>query len=164
MALFKSSNVLICFIILAFVLPYYCDAQNSQTDYLNTHNSARSQVGVGAITWNTTLENYAQNYANQRISDCNLVHSNGPYGENIAKGSGSFMTGTAAVNLWVGEKPYYDYNSNSCTGGKECRHYTQVVWKNSIQLGCARVQCTNGWWFVTCNYNPPGNYIGQRPY
>ncbi|KAG5625304.1 hypothetical protein H5410_010522 [Solanum commersonii] len=121
MALFKASNVLICFIILAFVLPY-CHAQNSQTDYLNTHNSARSQ------------------------------------------GSGSFMTGTAAVNLWVGENPYYDYNSNSCTGGKECRHYTQVVWKNSIQLGRARVQCTNGWWFVTCNYNPPGNYIGQRPY
>ncbi|WMV12727.1 hypothetical protein MTR67_006112 [Solanum verrucosum] len=164
MALFKGSNVVICFIILAFVLPY-CDGQNSQTDYLYTHNSARSQVtGVSAITWNTTIEAYAQNYANQRINDCNLVHSNGPYGENIAKGSGSF-TGTAAVDLWVAEKLYYDYTSNSCTGVHECRHYTQVIWKNSIQLGCARVQCTNNnWWFVICNYNPPGNYIGQRPY
>lgn len=162
MALLKASNVLICFIFFALVFPY-SHAQNSQTDYLNAHNSARSQVGVSAITWNTTLENYAQNYANQRISDCNLVHSNGPYSENIAKGSGSF-TGTTAVNLWVGEKPYYDYNTNSCTGGKECRHYTQVVWQNSIRLGCARVLCTNGWWFVICSYDPPGNYIGQRPY
>ncbi|CAN0908935.1 Basic form of pathogenesis-related protein 1 [Linum grandiflorum] len=35
---------------------------------------------------------------------------------------------------------------------------------NSVRLGCARAQCSNGWWFVTCNYDPPGNYIGQRPY
>ncbi|KAH8498627.1 hypothetical protein H0E87_017527 [Populus deltoides] len=97
-----------------------------------------------------------------RISDCNLVHSNGPYGENLAKGSGSF-TGTAAVNLWVAEKPCYDYASNSCVGG-QCLHYTQVVWRNSVRVGCARVKCTNGWWFVSCNYDPPGNYIGERPY
>ncbi|XP_059311275.1 pathogenesis-related leaf protein 6-like [Lycium barbarum] len=154
-------TLLICLIMLALAFPSH--AQNSQADYLNTHDSARSQVGVSAIAWNTTLANYAQNYANQRIGDCNLVHSNGPYGENIAKGSGSF-TGTAAVNLWVAEKPYYDYNNNCCTGGQQCLHYTQVVWRNSIQVGCARVQCSNGWWFVICNYNPRGNYIGQLPY
>ncbi|KAM3291381.1 pathogeneis-related protein 1B [Capsicum chacoense] len=154
-------TLLICFIMLALVFPSH--AQNSQTDYLNIHNSARSEVGVSAITWNTTLETYAQNYANQRIGDCNLVHSNGPYGENIAKGSGSF-TGAAAVNLWVNEKQYYDYASNTCATGQQCGHYTQVVWRNSIRVGCARVQCTNGWWFVICSYDPRGNYIGQRPY
>ncbi|KAL7206246.1 hypothetical protein ACSBR2_019037 [Camellia fascicularis] len=78
------------------------------------------------MTWDNNLAAYAQRYANSRMGDCNLVHSGGPYGENLAEGSGSF-TGTDGVNLWVGEKPYYDYNSNSCVGGKECRHYTQVV-------------------------------------
>ncbi|KAF3955674.1 hypothetical protein CMV_019126 [Castanea mollissima] len=121
-----------------------------------------TQVGVPNITWNSTVATYAQNYANSRIGDCNLEHSNGSYGENLAKGSGSF-TGTAAVNLWVAEKNCYDYNSNTCVGG-QCLHYTQVVWRNSFRLGCARVQCNNGWWFVTCNYDPPGNYVGQRPY
>ncbi|KAB1208614.1 Pathogenesis-related leaf protein 6 [Morella rubra] len=101
-------------------------------------------------------------YANSRIADCNLVHSTGSYGENLAKGTGSF-SGKAAVNLWVAEKPNYVYSSNSCVGG-ECLHYTQVVWRNSARLGCSRVLCNNGWWFVTCNYNPPGNYEGQRPY
>ena len=139
-------------------------AQNSQQDYLNAHNAARAQVGVGTMTWNNTVATYAQNYANQRIADCNLVHSGGPYGENIAWGSPS-LTGTDAVNLWVAEKADYDYNSNTCASGKVCGHYTQVVWSNSVRLGCARVQCNdNKGWFVICNYDPPGNYIGQRPY
>lgn len=137
-------------------------AQNSQQDYLNTHNTPRNQVGVGNIVWNNTVATYALNYANSRKGDCNLVHSNGPYGENLAKGSGSF-SGTAAVNLWVAEKSHYDYNTNCCVGG-ECLHYTQVVWRDSVQVGCARVQCTNGWWYVVCNYYPPGNYDGEYPY
>uniref|UniRef100_A0A7N0R8T4 SCP domain-containing protein n=1 Tax=Kalanchoe fedtschenkoi TaxID=63787 RepID=A0A7N0R8T4_KALFE len=138
-------------------------AQNSQSDYLNAHNTARLQVGVTNITWDTTLANYAQSYSNSKISTCSLVHSNGPYGENLAKGSGSF-TGLAAVNLWVAEKAYYTYSSNTCQSGKVCGHYTQVVWANSVKLGCGRAQCADGWWFVTCSYDPPGNYIGQWPY
>ncbi|KAK1583026.1 hypothetical protein Q3G72_020389 [Acer saccharum] len=138
------------------------NAQNSQQDYLNAHNTARAQVGVANINWDATVATYALNYANSRKVDCNLIHSNGTYGENLAKGSGSF-TGTAAVNLWVAEKQYYDYNSNTCVGG-QCLHYTQVVWRDSVPVGCARVQCNNGWWFVTCNYDPPGNYVGEKPY
>lgn len=156
----KILPLLVCLVSLALVHP--CHAQNSQQDYLNAHNAARSQVTVANIIWDNTVAAYALNYANSRISNCDLVHSNGPYGENLAKGSGSF-TGAAAVNLWVAEKPYYDYASNSCVGG-QCLHYTQVVWRNSVRVGCARVKCTNGWWFVSCNYDPPGNYIGERPY
>ncbi|KAG5526237.1 hypothetical protein RHGRI_032500 [Rhododendron griersonianum] len=138
--------------------------QNSQQDYLDGHNSARSAVGVGPMTWDANVAAYAQDYANQRIGDCALQHSGGGgYGENIAIGSGDFMTGAAAVDLWVEEKANYDYNSNSCVGG-ECGHYTQVVWKNSVRLGCARVQCNSGSWFITCNYDPPGNYVGERPF
>ncbi|KAI4367155.1 hypothetical protein MLD38_022923 [Melastoma candidum] len=75
------------------------------------------------------------------------------------------MPPARAVTLWVNEKPFYDYTSNKCTQGKQCGHYTQVVWRNSVQLGCAKVQCaTRGGSFITCNYNPPGNIVGQRPY
>ncbi|KAD5317938.1 hypothetical protein R6Q59_033267 [Mikania micrantha] len=154
---------LICFLTSLAMLPI-THAQNSQQDYLDAHNAARAQVSVGNMVWNTTVAAYAQSYANQRIGDCNMVHSGGPYGENLAEGSGTF-TGTAAVNLWVNEKTYYDYTTNTCASGHTCGHYTQVVWRNSVQLGCARVQCTNnGWWFVICSYYPPGNYIGQAPY
>ncbi|XP_047336496.1 pathogenesis-related leaf protein 6-like [Impatiens glandulifera] len=167
MACFSMINSLAFFITIT-IISLICPssrAQNSPQDYLNVHNTARSQVGVGPMVWNDTVAAYAMNYAQQRMGDCNLVHSGGGYGENLAKGSSGTFTGVAAVNLWVAEKPYYSYSSNACTGGQQCLHYTQVVWRNSIQLGCARVQCTNnGWWFVICNYNPPGNYVGQYPY
>ncbi|CAN0908936.1 Pathogenesis-related leaf protein 6 [Linum grandiflorum] len=116
------------------------------------------------MMWDPNLAAYAEYYANSRTGDCNIVNSGGPYGENLAKGSSSSFSVVSAVNLWVAGKQYYDYASNTCIGGRECRHYTQVVWQNSVRLGCARAQCSNGWWFVTCNYDPPGNYIGQRPY
>ncbi|KAK1441557.1 hypothetical protein QVD17_07555 [Tagetes erecta] len=158
---FKLQYALLCFIILAIFRSTL--AQNSPQDFVAAHNAARAQVGVGNIAWNPTLATYAQNYANQRIGDCNLIHSDGPYGENLAKGSGEF-TGTSAVNLWVSEKASYDHATNTCAAGKVCGHYTQVVWRNSVQLGCARVRCVNGEWFITCNYNPPGNYANQSPY
>ncbi|KAL8199854.1 hypothetical protein R6Q57_013422 [Mikania cordata] len=158
----KLQFALICFLTLATF--HSTHAQNSPQDYLNAHNAARANVGVGNMAWNATLAYYAQNYANQKKNDCNLVHSNGPYGENLAKGSGEFMTGTAAVNLWVDEKTWYDHASNTCATGKVCGHYTQVVWRKSNQLGCGRVQCANGWYFVICSYYPRGNIIGQSPY
>ncbi|KAK9080142.1 hypothetical protein SSX86_001817 [Deinandra increscens subsp. villosa] len=162
MASFKLQFALICFITLGIF--HITHAQNSPQDYLDAHNKARAQVGVGNLVWSEKVAAYARNYANQRRGDCNLVHSGGPYGENLAKGSGDF-TGTAAVNLWVGEKASYNHNSNTCARGAVCGHYTQVVWRKSVQVGCARVQCANnGWWFVICNYNPPGNYVGQSPY
>ena len=162
----RSPLAVLCLIGLAIIAlrGQICCAQNSPQDYLNAHNAARAQVGVGPLSWDNTLAGYAQTYANQRIGDCNLQHSGGPYGENIAKSTGPAFTGTEAVNLWVAEKSNYDYNSNSCTGGQQCLHYTQVVWSRSLRLGCARVQCNNGGTFITCNYDPRGNYIGQRPY
>ncbi|KAK7331809.1 hypothetical protein VNO80_28550 [Phaseolus coccineus] len=139
------------------------DAQNSPQDFLNAHNTARSQVGVGPMKWDATVASFAQNYVNKLKGNCNMVHSGGPYGENLAWSSGD-LTGTAAVNMWVGEKPKYDYNSNKCVGG-ECRHYTQVVWRNSVRLGCAKVRCNDGRsTIISCNYDPPGNYIDQRPF
>ncbi|KAJ7946844.1 pathogenesis-related protein 1-like [Quillaja saponaria] len=137
-------------------------AQDSPQDFVNAHNRARAQVGVGPINWDERVANYARNYVNQLKGSCKLVHSSGPYGENLAWGSPD-LSGTAAVNMWVGEKKYYNYNSNSCVGG-ECRHYTQVVWRNSVRLGCAKVRCPSGGSIISCNYDPPGNYVNQRPY
>ncbi|CAH8262207.1 unnamed protein product [Arabidopsis lyrata] len=143
----------------ALVLP--SKAQDSQQDYVNAHNQVRSQVGVGPIQWDEGVAAYARSYAEKLKGDCRLVHSGGPYGENLAGSSGDF-SGVAAVNLWVNEKANYNYNSNTCNG--VCGHYTQVVWRNSVRLGCAKVRCNNGGTIISCNYNPRGNYANQKPY
>ncbi|KAI6678222.1 hypothetical protein NL676_039018 [Syzygium grande] len=62
-------------------------AQDSPQDYVAAHNAARSQVGVGPMAWDEGVAGYARDYANKHASDCTrLVHSGGPYGENLAWG------------------------------------------------------------------------------
>ncbi|CAL5091583.1 unnamed protein product [Urochloa decumbens] len=145
-----------------------CAAQNSPQDFVSLHNAARNDVGVGPVTWDDNVAAFARSYAARRAGDCALQHSSGSgYGENIFKGgAGKDWSASDAVGLWVKEKQWYDHASNSCSApqGQSCGHYTQVVWRKSTAIGCARVVCNNGGVFITCNYNPPGNFAGQRPY
>uniref|UniRef100_A0A7N0V507 SCP domain-containing protein n=1 Tax=Kalanchoe fedtschenkoi TaxID=63787 RepID=A0A7N0V507_KALFE len=160
---FLSSKLLALTLVLIFLAAASSvHAQDSPQDFLYVHNAARAEVGVQPLTWDDRVASYAQYYADQRAYDCGLVHSGGPYGENIAMSPGD-MSAVDAARMWVGEKPQYDPYSNSCFGG-QCLHYTQVVWSGSTSLGCAKVRCGSGGTFITCNYYPPGNYQGQRPY
>lgn len=136
-------------------------ALNRPVDFVNAHNAARKEVGVVPLVWNNTLAAYAQKYANKRSADCAMQHSEGPYGENIA--AGWDLTAKQAVDMWIGEKKFYHAGS-SVSVDDECLHYTQVVWAGTKRVGCARAKCRSGSTFVTCNYDPPGNYIGERPY
>jgi len=151
---------------LAAIVVAPCAAQNSPQDYVDPHNAARADVGVGPVSWDDTVAAYAQSYAAQRQGDCQLVHSGGPYGENIFWGSaGADWSASDAVGSWVSEKQYYDHDTNSCADGQVCGHYTQVVWRDSTSIGCARAVCdNNAGVFITCNYNQPGNVVGQSPY
>jgi len=40
-------------------------------------------------------------------------------------------------------------------------HFSQVVWKNSKELGMGMAKDQSGKFIVVANYNPPGNYRGQ---
>lgn len=86
-----------------------------------------------------------------------------PYyvGENIFAGGNA--TAQQAVNLWAAEKANYDYATNTCNG--ICGHYTQIVWRTSIKLGCAKGTCPGLTYgsTIVCNYGPGGN-TGGKPY
>ncbi|KAL0454365.1 UNVERIFIED_CONTAM: Basic form of pathogenesis-related protein 1 [Sesamum latifolium] len=138
-------------------------AQNAPDDYLKAHSAGRAQVGLPPLAWNEKLVAYAQDYIKKRVGDCAMKHSDGPYGENLAKGSWD-VNATEAVQMWLDEKKFYNVGSNTCVEGEMCGHYTQVVWRDTTHVGCARTKCSNGWTFVSCNYDPPGNYVGERPY
>ncbi|CAL4969401.1 unnamed protein product [Urochloa decumbens] len=140
-------------------------AQDTAQEFLDLQNAARAEVGVAPLSWDDTVAAYARTYAAERKGDCELLHSGGLYGENIFWGSaGANWTAADAVSAWVSEKQSYNCSDNSC-GGQSCGHYTQVVWANTTTVGCATVTCDgrNGV-FIVCEYDPPGNLVGQRPY
>ncbi|KAM1243425.1 hypothetical protein FF1_034956 [Malus domestica] len=155
-------KLVLCICSLALILARVSSAASRRDirGFINEHNKARAEVGVGPIKWNATIARYAQNYANVRSWDCAMEHSMGPYGENIASGEG--MTGAAAVKYWVTEKEFYDYNQNKCIND-ECGHYLAVIWSKSTYVGCAMSLCTNGQTFVICDYDPSVT-DGERPY
>lgn len=157
----KLALAIVC--VMGLALVHVCEAQNSPQDFVDAHNKVRAKEGLGPMTWDQKVATFAENYAKQRV-DCKLQHSDPathPYGENLFFGPEA--TAATAVEDWYSEKENYDYNTNSCLKGM-CGHYTQVVWRDSVRLGCGRVKCTNGLFFITCNYDPAGNWEGEKPY
>jgi pathogenesis-related protein 1 len=141
------------------------------------HNQVRAGIatspGLVPLVWNEDLEATAAAWAAQCVDntapigliDHNPNRSVGhPYyvGENIYGGSAQ-PTPQQVVNLWVSEAANYDYPSNTCTG--VCGHYTQVVWRETLEIGCAIHDCPGltYHWGVVCDYGPGGN-DGSQPY
>ncbi|KAK1420899.1 hypothetical protein QVD17_22861 [Tagetes erecta] len=140
-------------------------SQHLIKDFMSLQNRARATIHMPPLVWDPHLARYASMYARHRRQDCLLKHSNGPYGENIFWGSGSRWRPSQAAATWVAEGRWYNHQLNSCNRGRECGHYTQIVWKTSRRIGCARVTCFGGRGvFMICNYDPPGNYVGEKPY
>ncbi|KAK1268809.1 hypothetical protein QJS04_geneDACA013860 [Acorus gramineus] len=164
MATITTTTIIIIIAAAIHFSPTHAD-QNNLEQFLGPHNVARAVLGLPPLAWDVRLARYASSYARKRRRDCALVHSDGPYGENIFWGSGSGWTAAQAVKYWAAERAWYDYRGNSCAPGQKCGHYTQMVWRGTRRLGCDMVSCFGGRGvFVVCSYNPPGNYVGERPY
>ncbi|KIK71203.1 hypothetical protein GYMLUDRAFT_320972 [Collybiopsis luxurians FD-317 M1] len=129
--------------------------------YLSAHNSLRAQHGASALTWSNDAAAKAQQWAN----GCVFQHSGGslgPFGENLAAGTGDGYGIPQAIASWANEASQYDPSN------PQASHFTQMVWKATTQVGCALAQC-NGIFdpsfglahYYVCEYSPQGNVIGE---
>ncbi|MGI0489674.1 CAP domain-containing protein [Pantanalinema rosaneae CENA516] len=143
---------------------YDLSSQAGVQQMLNAHNEWRQRVGVPALTWSPQLASYAQEWAEKLLRENRFEHrQNSSYGENLASAWGQQLSPDRVVRMWGEEVNDYDYATNSCQPGKMCGHYTQIVWRTTQQVGCGMAR-GNGKEIWVCNYNPPGNFVGRKPY
>lgn len=137
---------------------------------IQEHNRVRADVGVGKLKWSSKISRYAQTWADHlATTSCRMKHRprDGKwkelYGENLFIGTAGFYSIKEAVRSWESEKADYSYGTFTGRSRKPIGHYTQIIWKNSSKFGCGQALC-NGNLIIACNYDPPGNYIGEKPY
>ena len=131
---------------------------------VSAHNAYRAEVSVPPLSWSPELAASAQAWAEDMASSGRFRHSNSRYGENIWAGTANAYSLRDMVKSWGDEKADFEYGTgtNSRNGGV-VGHYTQIIWRNSTQVGCGLASGGGTEYFV-CQYNPPGNYVGQQPY
>ncbi|WEW61373.1 hypothetical protein PRK78_006863 [Emydomyces testavorans] len=146
----------------------YTSDEDFKAAVLNASNDVRSQHNASALTWNNTLSAYGSDWAKQ----CRWKHSGATSGENLATG---YPNVTAAIAAWAAERK--DYHFDHPNFGHDTAHFTQLVWKSTVSVGCGRFDCGSAdpghqhpdghsdekratGWYIVCEYFPRGNVIG----
>ncbi len=136
----------------------------------------RARHGLPPLEWSEELASIAQRRAEYLAfsNNCEMQHTVSEYGENLFWASAVIwsdgrrevqkISARHVVKAWADEERFYNYASNRCRAGKVCGHYTQIVWRDTRQLGCGMAICPNMAQIWVCVYYPPGNYVGMRPY
>jgi uncharacterized protein YkwD len=129
---------------------------------LAAHNAVRAGAGTNPLRWSDQLAARSQDWAGTLLTRKQFFHRpKSAYGENLFEITGAFASPAQVVDAWAAESRNYDYNSNRCRG--VCGHYTQIVWGDTKEVGCAVARGAGSEVWV-CNYDPPGNWVGKRPY
>ena len=129
-----------------------------QKAILSLHNGYRAEHCVPALTWSAELAAAAQRWA----ENCWIGHDSkrGHIGENIAWGGD--RSASSAVDAWYKEVKVYNYAKPGFASSTA--HFTQMVWKDTKQIGCGVAKCYLGtvrlW---VCRYGPTGNWAGKYP-
>ncbi|XP_057449458.1 STS14 protein-like [Lotus japonicus] len=138
------------------------------TEFLEAHNQARAAVGVEPLEWSEKLGKDASLFVRYQRNKfgCGFANlTDSEYGGNQIMAGSVSVAPRVAVAEWVKEKDFYIHANNSCVAEHECGVYTQVVWRDSKEVGCSQASCVKEKASLTiCFYDPPGNVVGESPY
>ncbi len=128
------------------------DNTNKANQWLKAHNAVRKKHRVKDLVWSEKLAKSAEKFA----KTCPTGHSKLPYGENMAMAT-YVQQPQNVVQRWYSEESKYNYKVPKYS--RETGHFTQLVWKDTTEVGCAQVSNCGGKWsdIVVCEYDPAGN-------
>ena len=138
---------------------------------LAVHNRERDLTGVPRLAWSDRLEREAQAWAERLAREGTLRHASeaesGGAGENLWMGTAGYFAPERMVHAFVAERRHYTHGKFpdvSRTGKwQDVGHYTQLVWRDTREVGCAVVRGA-GNDILVCRYRPAGNWMGELPF
>ncbi|KAI6198678.1 hypothetical protein M3Y96_00544900 [Aphelenchoides besseyi] len=160
---------------------------------LNAHNTLRSIAAKGEAVnkngthlpnatniYQLTYSKLVESYAIEKVNSCqwNHTHVNGT-GQNLYVMASTVGYTDPAVALNNSVYRWYrelkDDGQNSLTlDYTNYNHFTEVVWANVKEIGCAVANCPKmagldyganyKYTFVVCHYSPSGNVLTQKIY
>ncbi|KGL79382.1 Cysteine-rich secretory protein 2, partial [Tinamus guttatus] len=133
---------------------------------VDKHNELRRGVSPPAsnmlkMEWNPEAAKNADIWAKH----CTFQHSPPRMRKtNVSCGENLFMSSVPfpwpdVIQAWYDEKKDFKYGIGKTSLDAVVGHYTQLIWYNSYQIGCAVAYCPNSRYnyFYVCHYSPAGN-------
>ena len=129
---------------------------------LEAHNRYRAKHHSPPLALNKELCKIAQDYSEKLLQNNAVKYSFGKFkgndmGENIFMCQGSEATGEMATNDWYNKIKNHNFKKDF---QKDTGHFTQIIWKDTKEVGFGVANRGNTY-YVVANYYPPGNFLGQ---
>lgn len=138
--------------------------------FVDRHNYWRKKVGTEPVEWSEELANYAAEWGKELARRGGKMQHRPEkgrfaqkYGENIFMSWGAERSPEFVVDDWAEERQYYRGGKITMSNFSKVGHYTQMVWYSTKKIGAARVRVGDKEIWI-CNYDPSGNYIGEKAY
>ena len=134
---------------------------------LKSHNKYRKIHHVEPLKLNKEICKISEDYAKKLANEIgHLEHSENIYegdilGENLFYCCGVDPTGESVSKNWYGENRKFDYEGDWKKG---TGHFTQMIWKETKEVGFGVYRNIKGQTYVVANYHPAGNVIGFFKY
>jgi hypothetical protein len=146
-------------------------ASDFDSAILAAHNRERAAVAVPPLIWSDALARDAAGWAAHLATLGRAVHSKpeerAHEGESLWQGTAGAYSADEIVGGWAAEKKDFVMgtfpNVSAAGDWHVVGHYTQLVWRKTTDVGCAKTNA-GAWDIVVCRYSPAGNLIGERPY
>ena len=138
-------------------------------ELLDADNVERARFGAPRLRWSPELAREAQDWAAMLAREGRMRHASAGErkgaGENLWMGTAGYFPASTMVGSFVAEKQHFvpgTFPQISRTGNwRDVGHYTQVVWHDTQELGCAVVRNSRDD-FLVCRYWPAGNTYGEE--